>query len=71
MSSAETEVRTAAAALHRAIIEAKASGLTVDWPRSADGLLGIAVSATGKAAPVTAHAPASRRKAKRSAPDAE
>lgn len=51
MSKSEAAVREAAVKLHAAIVEARTEGLHVEWPRNPDGLPGIAISATKKAAP--------------------
>lgn len=52
----EQRIREAAAALHEAILDGKAHGLHVTWPRSADDLATIAVSATAKAKPAAPEA---------------
>lgn len=69
MTHAE-KIRDAAKALHVAIAEGAAAGLTVQWPRRADELPAIAVSETSpRPATVPVEPPKSRKK--KSAPDAE
>jgi hypothetical protein len=50
MNPLEQAVRDAAAALHEAIVAARAGGYRVDYPSLAEGLSGIAVSETAKVA---------------------
>lgn len=50
MSMQEKAVRSAAAALHGAIAEARQAGLAVVWPSTVDGLTSIAISETKRAA---------------------
>jgi hypothetical protein len=46
MANNEQAVRDAAAALKKAITEAKAAGYRIHWPSNADGLDTIAISET-------------------------
>ncbi len=47
-SNAEAAVRSAASALHDAIVKARGEGLSVAWPSRPEGLPAIAISETGK-----------------------
>lgn len=42
-------VRAAAESFHKALADAKATGLAVTWPLTVDGLLSISISETGRA----------------------
>lgn len=44
----EKNVRDAAAALKKAIDEARAAGYRIDWPANSDGLVPIPISETAK-----------------------
>jgi hypothetical protein len=48
MTNKEKAVREAAAALQTAILDARAAGLSVTWPRRFEDLPFIAISETGK-----------------------
>ncbi|MHA6690598.1 hypothetical protein [Devosia sp. A449] len=63
MSKAETDVRAAARALHRAIADGRATGLSISWPSSAEGLASIAISETARAVSIPPAAPAKPRRA--------
>lgn len=72
MTNPETAVREAATALHQAITAAEAAGLKVSWPYNAAGLPAIAISDTGHSLAAASPPPKpTRRKAPKSAPDAD
>lgn len=71
MTNPETAVREAATALHQAITAAEAAGLKVVWPYNARGLPAIAISDTGQSLAASAPPKPTRRKAPKSAPDAD